>query len=371
MVEKVDEKYGEWLEQLAQRAVEASEDALKTIFKRIPDVDKSGVLDPRVLQNYKSMPPFGAAFESKEGEASATEFPIDKIREMMGWPNVDLSTGVSTMERNIPGSEASIPVRIYTPSGDGLKPAVVFFHGGGFIGGTLKAVENPCKGLSEKAGAVVISVDYRLAPENAYPAGLTDCWDIIQWVYNHAEEIGVDRSWIAVSGDSAGGNLSAVCSIIDQEKGTGYIKYQALIYPTVCMASENPYYAWSKDPYEMNEEVEIMNQVTLALAPKGDNMLRKLYIQEKESTEHPHLSPILKEDLSKLPTALVVTAEYDALRIEGKAYAKRLAEAGVDTTYICYQGMDHAFMDKYGIYPQAEDLMNEIAKGYRAVIAKG
>lgn len=371
----IDAQYRSLVKRLEERTIVIEEDGLKKLFKQIPDVDKRGVLDPRVLKIYQSMPPFAATFGKKdeeEGEAqpsSTPEFSIENIRKAMGWPNHDLSTGVTTIERTIPGSEVEIPVRIYTPSNPGLKPAIIFFHGGGFFGGSLGAVENPCKGLAEKAGAVVISVDYRLAPEHPFPAGLVDCWDTVQWVHNNAEELSVDANWIAVSGDSAGGNLSAACTVLDLQNNTNYIKYQALIYPTVCMAEEHSFFQWSIDAYERNEEIELMTTIATGLAPKkGENMVRQMYLPQEIAPEDPRVSPIFFDRKDQLPPALVVTAEFDGLKVEGETYAKLLAKAGVDTTYLCYQGMDHAFMDKYGIYPQAEDLMNEIAKGYRAVI---
>lgn len=405
----VDPNYRTWLQLLQQRTIVTEEGKLKVAIKRIPELDQDGVLDPRVLNISKSMrlgellkqeeadkqaeqseqtqqvERDGPAEQSqqaeqalqaeRDGQAQPSEpegsFPLAQIRASMGWPNIDLTSGVTTIERQIAGTEAAITIRIYTPSVAGLKPAIVFFHGGGFIGGSLKTVENPCKGLAEKAGAVVVSVDYRLAPEHPFPAGLTDCWDTVAWIYEHAEQLEVDRDWIAVAGDSAGGNLSAVCSIIDREKGKNYIKYQALIYPTVCMTATNPYFKWSIDQYTINEEAELMTDIVMGLAPKENNFIRDLYTQGKVEAQHPHVSPIFTEHVSQLPTALIVTAEYDGLKVEGKAYAARLAAAGVDTTYMCYKGMDHAFMDKYGLYPQAEDLMAEIADGFKSVIAKG
>lgn len=360
-----DPNYYTWLQLLQERTITGKEGELKVVTKRIPELDQEGVLDPRVLNINKSM-----QFEHAEQLELNAPSSLAQIRASMGWPNTDLSSGVDTVERQIIGTEAEITVRIYTPSVEGLKPAIVFFHGGGFIGGSLKTVENPCKGLAEKAGAVVISVDYRLAPEHPFPAGLNDCWDTVVWVHEHAEQLEVNRDWIAVAGDSAGGNLSAVCSIIDREKGTDYIKYQALIYPTVCMAAVNPYFSWSIDQYTISEQAELMTGIVMGLAPKEHNAILNLYVQSKVDAQHPHVSPIFYEHVDQLPTTLIVTAEYDGLKIEGKAYAARLAAAGVDTTYICYKGMDHAFMDKYGLYPQAEDLMTEIAAGFKSVIAK-
>ena len=163
---------------------------------------------------------------------------VKGMRAMMGWNNDDVTkTKVETTYKTIDGTNGPIPLRIYTPTNEGILPAVVFFHGGGFMGGSVDVVENPCKALAEKAGAVVVSVDYRLAPEHSFPAGLTDCFDTVKWVYEQAEDIRVNSQQIAVSGDSAGGNLATVCALMDHEKGTGMIKFQALIYPTVNMSA--------------------------------------------------------------------------------------------------------------------------------------
>lgn len=357
--------YNELVARLKERMTVERQGNLESVIKKIPDVDESGQLDPRVLNIALQMKPFeGEAPEIKE----LKDFPVEQIRSMMGWPNHDLSRGIRTESRVIEGMEARIPVRIYTPEGKTNMPAIVFFHGGGFFGGSLAAVENPCKGLAEKAGAVVVSVDYRLAPEHPFPAGLTDCWDSVRWVRSHAKELNVNPDWIAVAGDSAGGNLSAVCALLDKENRTNLIKYQALIYPTVIMVESSENFEWKFEEYEINHHHELVERIVRSLRRGGENWVRRLYLQDTVDPAHPLVSPLLAADSSGLAEALIITAEYDALRLEGEAYAKKLSEAGVKTRIIRYCGMDHAFMDKYGIYPQAEDMMDEIASGFRRAI---
>lgn len=204
-------------------------------IKRIPDSDREGDLDPRVLKVLGNQR-IGSLFQEsiRAGSLDPRTLDMGDIRASMGWPNSDVTAGgIRTEERAIPGSDLTIPMRIYSPGKPARMPAVVFFHGGGFIGGAVKAVENPCKALAEKAGAVVVSVDYALAPEHPFPTGLADCFDAVTWVHANARELNIDEERMTVTGDSAGGNLSAACAIMDRDRKTRMIALQALIYPTV------------------------------------------------------------------------------------------------------------------------------------------
>jgi acetyl esterase/lipase len=355
--------YEQLLAALRARARTEQRDGYEWIVKPIPDSEEGwGELDPRVLEVHKET----AARMKGQQPPEIPEDPVEfakMMRRMMGWENRDVTGGaVATECREIEGSETNIPVRIYTPPVDGKRPAVVFFHGGGFIGGSLKTVENPCKCLAYHAGAVVVSVDYRLAPEHPYPAGLTDCFDAVRWVHDHADELGVDPASIAVAGDSAGGNLATVCAMIDRDRKLGLIKYQALIYPSVNMAgAEEEGHRWSPEAYEIRNHREYIEQILgFVGADHGRPKLHELYLQGRIDVTHPHVSPLLA-DLHGMPETLIITGEFDFLRLENEAYARKLARSGVKTTVIRYNGVDHAFMDKIGQYPQAEDCMTEIA----------
>lgn len=358
--------YEQWLATLREKARSEQRDGYQFIVKPIPETGGGGELDPRVLEVFKQT---AARMQSQP----QPEIPKDPeqfakvLRGMMGWENSDVTGGaVAAESREIEGSETNIPVRIYTPPVEGKRPAVVFFHGGGFIGGSLKTVENPCKCLAYHAGAVVVSVDYRLAPEHPYPAGLTDCFDAVRWVHDHADELGVDPEQIAVAGDSAGGNLATVCALMDRDKQTNMIKYQALIYPSVNMAgAEVEGYKWSLEAYEIRNHREYIERALGAVnADREGPKLHDLYLQGRAEVTDPYMSPILA-DLHGMPDTLIITGEFDFLRLENEAYARKLARSGVNTTVIQYNGCDHAFMDKIGQYPQAEDCMTEIANGVR------
>ncbi|MCY9693161.1 alpha/beta hydrolase fold domain-containing protein [Paenibacillus alginolyticus] len=209
----------------------------------------------------------------------------------MGWDNADVTRSeIETKELQIEGTNGSIPLRIYTPSSlEGLLPVVVFFHGGGFIGGTVDVVENPCKALAEKAVAVVVNVDYRLAPEHPFPAGLTDCFETVEWVYKYAEKIRGDRSRIAVSGDSAGGNLETVYALMDRDRGSGMIKYQALIYPTVNMARvETDDFRWNVEEYAVKRHYNLIIPGLRRMA-EGPNVLCEIYLQGNAKATDPRV----------------------------------------------------------------------------------
>ncbi|WP_098743149.1 alpha/beta hydrolase [Paenibacillus sp. EZ-K15] len=340
------------------------------IAKPIPDSDAIGELDPRVLQVTLQTAEKMAAVADQPFDTSDTTALVQAMRAMFGWNNEDVTKSkVETTHITIEGTNGPIPLRIYTPSSEGVLPAVVFIHGGGFIAGSVDVVENPCKALAEKAGAVVVSVDYRLAPEHPFPTGLTDCFDAITWVYEHADQIRVNREQIAVSGDSAGGNLSTVCALMDREKGTGMIKFQALIYPTVNMSGvQTEDFNWSLDHYEIRNHAELITPMLTALSENGSSIFQ-LYLQNKVEITDPHVSPLLSDKLNGMPETLIAIAQYDYLAVECEAYAAKLARCGVPTKLIQYNGTDHAFIDKIGLYPQAEDLMNEIAKEIKRLFA--
>jgi len=358
--------YRELLQLLKSRSSAIHDEGIEIEIKRIPDSDQEGDLDPRVLKVLSNQR-IGSLFQEsiRAGFFDPKTLDLGDIRGSMGWPNSDVTVGsIHTEERVIPGTNLPIRIRIYSPEKPAKMPAVVFFHGGGFIGGTLKAVENPCKALAEKAEAVVVSVDYHLAPEHPFPAGLTDCFDAVAWVHDNAQELNIDEERMAVAGDSAGGNLSAACAIMDRDRKSGMIALQVLIYPTVdlvCRTCEE--YTWDLSEYNIRYHRELIEGTILAM--RGDVLLlRSIYLQGHDSGD-PLVSPFYVGDPSGLAPTLILTAEYDALRLEAEAFARKLRRASVRTRLIRYSGMDHAFLDKIGLYPQAEDCIEEIAAEVR------
>ena len=348
--------YAQLVRFLSQSQNMNHENGVETIIKPVPDVDVTGDLDPRVL----------AVIQGYDATEPETSFDLASARASMGWPNRDVTTmDITTDHVLIPSADGDIPARLYRPRTEETLPAILFFHGGGFFGGTLDTVENPCKLLAEKANALVVSVDYRLAPEHPFPAGLNDCYRALEWVHERADDLRVSRDDIAVAGDSAGGNLATACCLLDRSNERNMIRFQALIYPVVNLGSiPTDDYEWKLDNYEIKHHHDLIRGVVRALAD-NEGFFNQLYLQGKAELTDPLVSPLFADDVNGLPPALIVTAEYDYLRLEGEAYARKLARDGVPTRLIQYHGMDHAFMDKLGDFPQAEDCMIEIANGMK------
>lgn len=326
---------------------------ISTQIKEVPELIKG--LDPRVKAQRLKPKAEPKVIDDQVFEG----IEIGRIRQGMGFSNLDISHDIITKHEIIEG----VPVRIYEPGcSQGLLPALIFIHGGGFFGGDLDVVENPCKAIAEKAGAKVISIDYRLAPEAPYPNGLNDCEKVVNYIFGKAEELGIDGTRVGISGDSAGGNLAAGCVLRDVQN-LKRIKYMALLYPVVTLLEDE---AWSLEQYEFDSEDMLVSRAIHSIK-NCMPLINELYVRDETPQNHIELSPLYVDDLSLFPKTLIVSAEYDFLRVQDEAYVKRLAQAKVDVRYIKYRGMDHAFLDKCGVYPQAEDCIREIAKDLKCL----
>ena len=239
----------------------------------------------------------------------------------------------------IPHSERPIPIRIYTAVAEGPFPCLVYFHGGGWVVCDLDTHDAVCRAIARRAGAVVVAVDYRLSPEYRFPAAVEDCYAATAWVAANAARLRIDPRRIAVGGDSAGGNLSTVMCLKARDEGGPALALQVLVYPVTNLASfDTPSYREFAEGYYLTRaEME---------------WFRGHYLARIEDAQSPYASPLLARDLRGLPPALVITAECDPLRDEGEAYAKRLAEAGVEVTCTRYGGMIHPFFSLGGVLSQ-------------------
>jgi len=263
---------------------------------------------------------------------------------------------VPTQDRTVPGPAGNeIPVRIYRPQSDTPLPVVVYFHGGGFVIGDITTHDATCQRLAAGVPAVVVSVDYRLAPEHPFPAAVDDCEAATQWVSAHATELGGDPGRLAVAGDSAGGNLSAVVARRARDAGGPPIAFQLLVYPGVDMTRSMPSHVENGTGYLLD-------------ADAMDFFLGN-YMGNEPDLKHPDASPLFVEDLSGLPPALVVTAEFDPLRDEGEAYADRLRAAGVKVTTSRYDGMIHGFYGLDGIFDSSKRATAETVTALRDALA--
>jgi acetyl esterase len=257
-------------------------------------------------------------------------------------------------QRDIPGPAGAIPLRIYWPEGTGTRPVLVYFHGGGFVLCNLDTHDGTCRSLANEAGCVVVSVDYRLAPEHPFPAAPEDCYAALAWVAAHAEEIGVDPTRIAVGGDSAGGNLGAVVSQMARDRDGPRLRFQLLVYPvTNC--------DFGTDSYRENAEGYFLTT----------NMMKWFwghYLPDPSYAADPYASPLRAEDLSGLPPGLCITAGFDPLRDEGEAYAARLREAGVEVRTSRYDGMFHGFFAMDAMLDQAKRAVAEAGSALRTAL---
>jgi acetyl esterase len=238
-------------------------------------------------------------------------------------------------DRTIPGPAGDIPVRIYTPAeASGELPALVWYHGGGWVIGTLDSADYACRMLTNASGCKVISVDYRLAPEHKFPAAVDDALAAHAWVSENGGEFGVDARRVAVGGDSAGGNLAAVVAQLTRDAGRKPA-FQALVYPVTD-------YGVDTQSYQENGEGYLLTRDSM-------EWFYDHYVNDPAEADDPRLSPLRAEDLAGLPPALIITAEFDPLRDEGEAYASRLKEAGVPVTQRRYGGQIHGFFANPGI----------------------
>jgi acetyl esterase len=255
----------------------------------------------------------------------------------------------------IPGPLSEIPIRVYTPDAPAPRPAMVYFHGGGWVLCDLDTHEVVCSAIAHRAGAVVVSVDYRLAPEHKFPAALTDAYAATTWVSANAARLGIDAARISVGGDSAGGNLAAVVSLKSRNENGPAIALQALVYPVTDLSSTSTVsYLEFAEGYQLSKSMM--------------EWFRDQYLPDSGAARDPYASPLLAPDLRGLPPAVILTAECDPLRDEGEAYGKRLAEAGVPVTCTRYAGMIHPFFSLSGAIPRALDAFQQVADAIRTAV---
>jgi acetyl esterase len=256
-------------------------------------------------------------------------------------------------DRTIPGPVEPIPIRIYRPEGSGPFPIVVFFHGGGFTICNIETHDPICRALSDASGSVVISVDYRLAPEHKFPAAPDDSLAATRWAAEHASTLDGDPARLFVAGDSAGGTLATVTALRIRDEGGPALLGQILLYPVVDSHNDPlPSYFDNAEGYGLTSDT--MDWFT------------EQYLVTPADASHPHAFPLHHADLHGLPPALVLTAEYDPLRDEGELYAERLASAGVSTILSRYDGMIHGFIGYLGLFDQAMLAVEEVAEWIRA-----
>ena len=301
-------------------------------------------LDPGVEAILKEMAASGAPPLHELDVEAARAFYLATVPPA---PDVELT---EVVDMDCPGPAGNIPLRCYRPSEARDLAAVMFFHGGGWVIGDLETHDALCRQLAARAGAVVIAVDYRLAPEHPYPAAPMDCYEASCWVYRNAETLGIDTGKIFLAGDSAGGNLAAVLAQMIRKEGPFIVRSQVLIYPVLDCDFET-------DSYNENAEGYLLSRDSM-------RWFWDHYAGEVSRTE-PYASPLREPTLGLLPPTLIMTAEYDPLRDEGEAYAKRLEEASVTTELVRYDGMIHGFLHMNALIPKGDEALHHCAEWIR------
>lgn len=261
-----------------------------------------------------------------------------------------------TEDRILEGLDHSLTVRIYRPNELENLPVFVFFHGGGWVIGNIDSHDGLCRTFANEAQCVVVSVDYGLAPENKFPKPIEECYYATKWVADHADELGVDASLLAVGGDSAGGNLAAVVSYLAVIRKGPTIHAQYLFYPSAGFV-----------------ETESIEKYGVGFGLDKSTMFwfTEQYLNDTSETMDPLAAPLLipEKETKALPSAYIVTAECDPLCDGGQLYAEKLQRAGVDTTYICYPGMIHGFMCLPGVIEDGDRAVKESARHFKDKVA--
>jgi acetyl esterase len=283
-----------------------------------------------------------------------SQSPVDARKAMEAMLNV-LGPGPEVHkveDRKIPGPVSEIPIRIYTPAG---KPngILVYFHGGGWVVGDLASHDYVCRVFATETGCTVVAIDYRLAPEHKFPAGPDDCYAATQWVAKNAGSLGSDADHIAVGGDSAGGNLAAVVSLMARDRGGPRIRHQMLIYPVTDAAMDTPSYK------EFTADGFVLSKLDM-------EWFWNYYIPNPKDRASPYASPMRAKDLKNLPPAHIITASHDPLRDEGEVFAELLKEAGNRVKVKRYEGVVHGFVSLQAAIDQGKTATRELAEELKA-----
>lgn len=349
----------EVLENGVREVVEPS--GLKLALKPVPGDDREHVLDPRVYARAHAK--LAAVASAPAAAASASGGPIDVIAWRSA-PNKETHVvrGANVAKKTVVMNfgDRGIPLHVFTPEGhEAGSAALVFIHGGGFMVGNIGQYENCLRDIAERTGCVAIYPEYRLSPETMFPGGVEDCLKTVDWLVEHADELGVDATRIAVAGDSAGGSLTN--AVVLDGSYAERIKLVVELYPLVDGGTIPD--EWSYDLYEVIDEQrpEALSRVDRIRLANND--LPPMYTNgDMGEMLDPRISALFAEDVSVYPRTVIVSSEFDFLRYQDELFAKKLQDAGVDVTTIRYCGCDHGFFEAYGVMPQAEDVCRVISE---------
>jgi acetyl esterase len=292
-----------------------------------------------------------------QGVAAIERLPLERRRAVIAGiaPLAGCGAPIDTVRAiSIPGRGGSIPARMYRPREFEPLPVVVYFHGGGWTTGNLEIGDALCRALAEGTRAVVVNVAYRLAPEARYPAAADDAYDATRWVCEHAPALGGDGVRVAVTGESAGGNLAAATALRFRDEGRPGLSFQLLMYPSLDSSMTAASYESMATGYLLTRD--------LMAAAWNDYAGGRL--------DDPYVSPLVESDLRGLPPTLVISAEFDPLRDEGALYVERLRDCGVDARATCYPGMIHGFVGMSSLFTEANDAIAQSVDVLRRAFTK-
>ncbi len=333
------------LHRLARTLLTAPAPVLDRIIGGPPAVVDGRVLDRRI----QALLAIGERLQ-RSPEGSIRSFDVAQRRrelDRMGRLGMPQRQGIHVFERSIPGPASELAVRVYRPFNCGNEPpAIVYFHGGGWVVGSLDSHDGSCRLVADVASCVVVSVDYRLAPEHPFPGPYDDCVSAYGWVRDHAAELGIDASRVGVMGDSAGGNLAAAVALAARDGDIAPPQVQSLVYPATDAHFSLPSHELFRSGFGLTRE--------------DMEWFRAQHLPDVSTWELPTVSPLRAPSVDGLAPAVVVTAGFDPLRDEGDAYAARLADAGVVVRHRCYDDMVHGFFGM-GLLPECHAMATEIA----------
>jgi acetyl esterase len=276
-------------------------------------------------------------------EARGRPNPLEAAPEAVG----------SVTARAIPGPAGPMGVRIYRPR-DPLRAALVYFHGGGWVLGSLESADASCRAIANRSRCVVISIDYRLAPETKFPGAVEDAYAAVRWVADNAAELRIDPERIAVGGASAGGNLAAAAALLARERGGPKVAFQLLTVPVAELSSRAESHREFAEGY--------------GLSAADMTWFGLHYVRTPADADDPCAS-VVRADLHDLPPAFVITAECDPLRDDGEEYARKLSKLGIAARYKRYPGMFHGFMSFPNVLPEASEAFDDAARALREALA--
>ncbi|HJL16327.1 MAG TPA: alpha/beta hydrolase [Sandaracinaceae bacterium LLY-WYZ-13_1] len=332
------------LQRLTRGALSTLPSVARPLTGVLPQNDRGARLDPSVHLALRVLEAGGnPTFDELGADRARVEF--EKLPRLADVPPLPVER---VEDQWIPGPDGEIPIRIYRPrEAPAPGPAVLYFHGGGWVVGSLASHDATCRFFARRTGLTVIAVDYRLAPEHAFPAAVEDAVAAFRWVRDHGAAFGVDGARIAVAGDSAGGNLAAVVCAQVRDADEPMPAFQLLIYPGTDLTRSMPSHRLFAEGFFLTERT--MDWFVAS------------YLTDPSQETDPRGSPLALEDKRGLPPAHVAVAGFDPLRDEGEAYAEALREAGVPTTLRCYESQIHGFVQMGGIVESAAHATDDLA----------